>query len=140
MTINANGSNCLSRNTFNDDVFSRRAIRFLLFLHMSALTSVLVFNSGVQGPLALGISILSLFIVVVALIWLYIRYQNLPVVREKSVLEERIARFQSSIQTEANIIAEATKKREELLRAEKHEIDTALSNVQDAYIEYGLGR
>jgi micrococcal nuclease len=128
----------LSRNSFRDDVFSRRVMGVLLFLQVGAMIGVLMLSSRGHSLLALGISILTLGMFVAALIGLYVRYRNLPIVREKSVLEERVTKFQNTIQTEGNVIVEATKKREELIQAEKHEIETALSNVQDAYIEYGL--
>ncbi len=128
----------MSKNTFNDDVFSRWITRFLLLLQIGAMITVLVLSGGGHPLLGLAISVLTLILLVVVLIVFYFRYQSLPIVREKSALEQRILKFQRSVQTEGHSIAEANRKREELIEAEKNEIESALSNVQDAYIEYGL--
>ncbi len=110
----------------------------MLILQISAMIFVLVLSQRGQALLALGVSFLTLILFIAVLIGLYFRYTNLPIVQEKSVLEQRISKFQKSVQAEGSSLKEAARKRDELIEAEKNEIETALSNVQDAYIEYGL--
>src|SRR6266498_366704 len=128
----------MSKNTFNDDLISRRLMTVLLVLQITAMAFVLVLSFQGRSFLAFVISSLTLVLFIAVLLWLYFRYRNLPIVREKSTLQQRILKFQKSAQAEANIILASTKKREELIQAENNEVETALSNTQDAYIEYGL--
>jgi hypothetical protein len=88
--------------------------------------------------LALAISLLTLFVFILSILWLYSRYRNIPVVREKRELERLVLKFQRSIQAADKIIQAAITKRVHLVQAEKNEIKTELRTLQRNYIENGL--
>jgi hypothetical protein len=88
--------------------------------------------------LALVISFLTLFVFITVMLWLYIRYGHLPIVRQKRGLERLVFKFERNLQAEQNNRQAAIKERGRLFQAEKNEIDTALKTLQKNHIENGL--
>src|ERR1051325_513978 len=89
----------MSTISFVNDPVSRRATRFLLLLQMAALALVVVLSLINLFFFAFAISLLSFFLFIAVLLWLYSRYQDLPIVREKRELKRLVLKFQKSIQT-----------------------------------------
>jgi len=127
----------MSGAIFEDDS-TRKVMRFLLLIQITATLMVFGLIIFEFYSLALAISFLTFIAFIAIVVWLYIRYRNIPIVRQKSTLKRILLRFQKSIETETNIIHAAQKEREELLQAEKAEIHIALGNLQKDHIENGL--
>jgi hypothetical protein len=87
---------------------------------------------------AITLSIVNLIVLGLTLLWLYARYQQFPVIREKYDLEHLMSKFQKGIQTEEKIIQAAVRQRADLYQAEKAEIQSALRVLQKNHIERGL--
>jgi Protein of unknown function (DUF3761) len=124
--------------TFQNDRFSRLAIRSLLVLQLAAL--VLVVGLSLSGLffLAVIISFLTFFVFIAVIVWLYVRYRELPVVRQKKELERLVLKFQKNLQAEAKTIQACKKERDQLFRAEKEEARATLRTLQREHIENGL--
>lgn len=112
--------------SFNDDPFSRRVMRFLLVLQITAMVVVIGLIIFESYSLALTISFLTFIVFIVIVLWLYFRYQKIPIVREKADVQQRVLSVQNKIRREENIIQAARVKRESLLQAEKDEINATL--------------
>ena len=130
----------MSNVSFANDPFSRKVTRFLLLLQIAAMILVVGLSIIDRFFLAIAISFLTFVVFILTLLWLYARYREFPLVREKRELQRLVLRFQKTIQTEEKVIQEATKERERLFQAEKNDINTALSTLQKNYIENGLTR
>ena len=128
-----------SRVSFHNDPVSRTAMRALLLLQLGAMVVVLRLCLSGRFVLALGISFLTLFLLLAAVLWLYLRYQTLPVVREKRNLSRLVLKFEKNLQAEQLRIYTAIKERGHLAQAEKQEIHSALSTLQKNHIQNGLG-
>jgi hypothetical protein len=123
---------------FPGDSISRMILRCLLILQLAAVVLVLGLNRLDLYMLGMGISFLTLTISLAVLLWLYLRYQNLPLVRQKRELERLVFKFQKKIQSESQVIQTAIQERNRLFQAEKDELHTAISKLQREYIEQGL--
>ena len=129
-----------SRISFHKDPVSRIAMRSLFLLQLAAMVIVLVLClSGYFVP-ALMISLFTLLILFSVLVWLYLRYQTLPVVCEKKNLSRLVIKFGRNLQIEELREQAALRERGRLVRAETQEIQTALRALQKNYIETGLGK
>ena len=128
----------MSRITFEEDPFSRKVMMVLLMVQVAAMVIVVGLSTIDLFSLALAISFLTFIIFVAIIIWLYSRYRNIPIVREKSELERLILKFQRSIQTEGNIIQVATKERGDLFQAGKSENNATLKKLQQDHFQNGL--
>ena len=128
----------MSNISFQDDPFSRRVIRLFLVLQVAAMGIVLCLSLIDLSFLALVISFLTFVLFIVVLVWLYTRYQGLPIVREKRDLEHLLSKFQKNILVEGKTIQSAVKERSRLFQLEKEEIHTAIRALQRSYIEDGL--
>ena len=123
---------------FKDDPSSRRVMRFLLFLQITAMMIVIAMILFESYSLALTISFLTLLVFIAIVLWLYFRYQKIPIVREKVDLQQRVLKAQNKIRTEVNNIQSARRKREGLYQAEKDEINSTLKKSQEDHITNGL--
>lgn len=124
--------------TFQNDPYSRAAMRSLLVLQPAAMVVVLGLSRNDLFFLAVAISFLSLFVLFGAILWLYLRYRELPIVRQKKELERLVLKFQKNLQADSKTIQACIKERDQLFRAEKEEIQAALRTLQKNYIENGL--
>src|SRR6188474_2648210 len=102
--------------SFVDDPISRRVTRLLLVLQITAMVMVLGFSFAHFFFLAFAISLLTLLVLVVTLLWLYARFRELPVIREKRYLERLAHKFEKGVQTEAQKIQAAVRERARLLQ------------------------
>lgn len=127
-----------SRRSFYQDPFSRRLLRSLLLLQPGALVLVLWLCLSGRFVPALTISLLTLSFLLVVVLWLYARYQSLPVVREKRILTRLVQKFEAHVQVEELRIYAAIRERTRLAQAEKQELHSALRALQKNYIEDGL--
>ena len=123
---------------FENDPPSRTVMRFLLLLQITAMMIVIGLIIFESYSLALAISFLTFIVFITVILWLYFRYQKIPIVKEKRALQQRVLNLQNKIRAEANTIQSAKKKRDGLLRAETDEINTTLKNIQEKHIENGL--
>lgn len=123
---------------FQNDSVSRALIRVLLILQLSALVIVLAFSLLGLSLLAVVISFLTFLVLVGVMLWLYVRYQTLPIVRQKRDLEKLVLKFQKNLRVEANTIQESQKERARLFQAERDELQSALRTLQRDYIQNGL--
>ena len=124
--------------TFKDDPSARKGMRFLLFAEISAMLLVIgliVFGSYLP---ALIISFLTLLVFIASVLWLYFRYQKIPIVMEKAHLQERLLKAQNKIQTEVKDIQAARSKYASLLQEEKDEMSATLKKSQADYLAHGL--
>ena len=128
----------MSAVIFKDDPSSRRVMRFLLFLQITAMVIVIGLILFESYSLALIISFLTFLVFIAIVLWLYFRYQKIPIVREKVDIQQRVLKAQNKIRTEVNSIQSARRKHESLLQAEKDEINTTLKKSQEDHIANGL--
>src|SRR5687767_1978446 len=132
------GRDAMKDATFHNDPLSRTVLRFLLILQLTALAGVVGLSLLDLFFLALVISFLTLFVFIAVILWLYIRYGHLPIVRQKRGLERLVLKFEKNVQVEQNNRQAAIQERRRLFQAEKDEIDTALKTLQRNHIENGL--
>jgi len=101
---------------------------------------ILVVSLGLMDLLvpALVVFVLSLLVLSAGLLWLYARYRNIPIVREKRRLAHFVRKFQGHLKIERTRLQAATRERQRLIRAEQAEVDQALEIVQDKHMEAGL--
>ena len=123
---------------FKDDPSARKVMRFLLFLQVTAMLVVIGLILLGSYPLALVISFLTLIVFIAALVWLYLRFQKIPIVREKADVQKRLLNAQNRIRKEENNIQAARRKRESLYKEEQAEVNETLKKAQNAHIEKGL--
>lgn len=124
--------------SFAGDALSRKVTRLLLLLQIVAMLIVVALSLAHFLFLAFALSVLSLLMLSVTLLWLYARYREIPVVREKRELERLRLKFQKGIQTEEKNIQAAARERARLVQAEKEEINLALGRLRQKHIENGL--
>ena len=125
-------------NPFQNDPLSRIVMRLLLLLQLGAMVIVLGLSLLDLFFLALAISFLTLLVLIAVLLWLYVRFQKLPIVRQKRDLERLVFKFQKNVQAEADRIQASIQGRDRLNQAEKEEINSALDTLQRNSIENGL--
>ena len=128
----------MSNITFIEDPSSRKVTRFLFLLQIIGTAIVLVLSLRHLVFLAIAISFLTLVIFITILLWLYARYREFPVVREKRELERLVLKFQKGVQTEEQNIQAAVRERARLFQAEKEAISTTLGALQKNHIQNGL--
>ena len=128
----------MSRIPFHNDRLSRIVMRSLLIVQIAAMGTVLRLSLLDLPSLAVAISILMLLVLITAILWLYVRYQTLPVVREKRGLENLVLKFQNNVQEENRRITSAIRQRAKLVQTENEELQTALKLLQKKYIERSL--
>ena len=113
-------------------------MRFLLFLQITAMLVVIGLILFASYSLALTVSFLTFIVFIVIVLWLYFRYQKIPIVREKADLQKRLLNAENKIRKEVNLIQAARRKHESLLQEEKDEINSTLKKSQEDYIANGL--
>jgi len=128
----------MSNISFVDDPYSRKVTRLLLLLQIAAMVIVVRLSLIDHFFFALAISFLTFFVLIASLLWLYARYRDFPIIREKRELERLTLKFQKGIQNEEKIIQTAIKTRADLFQSERGEINTALRTLQKNHLENGL--
>lgn len=128
----------MSKITFAEDPSSRKVIRFLLILQVTGMILVVCLRPLRLASIAFAISILTLLVLAAGLVWLYLRYLNIPIIREKNKLRHLLDKFQKNAPIEGNRIRAAAQERERLLEAEQEEIELTLHNLQMKHIQAGL--
>ena len=127
-----------SNVSFVDDPLARKVTRPLLVLQVVAMVVVVGLSFAHLFLAAFLLSVLTLLLLSGALLWLYARYRELPVIREKRELERLVFRFQKGVHTEGMNIQAAVRERVRLFQAEKEEIKAALGALQKSHIDNGL--
>jgi hypothetical protein len=125
-------------NDFKNDLLARRVIRFLLLFQLLALVIGVILTLTRISNIALVIAVLTLFILLGVILWLYIRYRAYPIVQEKRKLSQQVSSLQAQIIAHTNNIQLTVQKREQLLRAEAEEMAAALQALQTSHIQSGL--
>lgn len=123
---------------FEDDPSSRKTIRFALLIQITAVGIVLALILFQFYSLALSLSCVTFFLLAATVLWLYLHYQKIPMVREKRHLQKRALDLQRKIAAQGNIIQGATRKRTALFQDQHDEINIVLQHSQQAYIKNGL--
>ena len=123
---------------FKDDPSARKAMRFLLFLQVTAMMIVIGLILLGAYSVALPVSLLTLIVFIATFVWLHIRFQKIPIVREKADVQKRLLNAQNKIRREMTLIQAARRKRESLYREEQAEVKETLKKSQAAHIEKGL--
>src|SRR5688572_1467583 len=123
---------------FKDDPSSRKVMRILLLLQITAMMIVIGLILFESYSLALTVSFLTLIVFIATIVWLYLRFQKIPIVREKAKLQQRLLKAQNKIRTEVNNIQSARRKRESLYQEERAEVNATLKKSQEQYIANGL--
>ncbi len=73
----------MSNISFVDDPYSRKVTRLLLLLQIAAMVIVVRLSLIDHFFFALAISFLTFFVLIASLLWLYARYRDFPIIREK---------------------------------------------------------
>jgi micrococcal nuclease len=120
----------MSKIAFEADRASRNVTRFLFVLQGMGLLLVICLRLLNLSVPALLVSILTLILFTASLLWLYLRYRSMPLVRQKIELESLYRRFEKSVHSEGNVIQAAILERERLVQAEQEEIDIAKSTLE----------
>jgi endonuclease YncB( thermonuclease family) len=128
----------LENVTFENDNLSRKVAQYFLLLQIAAMVFVFILIANEFYSLALGITFITLLLFIGILTWLYLRYQGMPVVKEKRSLQQAASQLQNSILKEANTIRATKKKRETLSQDEQKEKNYALRILQQNYLQNGL--
>ena len=123
---------------FKDDPSARKAMRFLLFAEITAMIIVIGLILFGYYSFALIISILTLLVFIASGVWLYLRYQKIPIVREKADVQKRLLNVQNKVRKEVNLIQAARRKRESLYQEEQAEVNETLKKSQEEHIANGL--
>ena len=121
--------------SYANDPLSRALVRGLLLLQLAALIAVLAFSLLDLFLPALAISMLTLFIFVAMILWLYLRYRRLPVVCEKRMLDHLVTKFRSRRRADQEAVQVARLERKRLVQAEQNELLNALSTDQQDAIQ-----
>lgn len=128
----------MSKITFAEDASSRKVTRLVFVFQVSAMIAAAGLSLIDYLFPALVISGLVLIISAAGILWLYFRYRNLPLLREKAVLKYFVSKFQKHALIDAGVIQSAIEERERLIDAEQEELDRALADLQKSYVENGL--
>src|SRR5688572_3469070 len=124
--------------TFEQDIASRKATHFILWLHPGAMILVLAFIALRLHTVAWGIVLLMLVLSGTLILWLYRRYQASPLVKEKRDLQARAIHLQGQIAEAGQRLDETRKRREHLLHKEQFGLEATLFNLQRHHIVKGL--
>ena len=128
----------MSKITFDEDPSSRKVTQILFLSQIAGMGSVLGLRFFHLFFPALVVSLVTLMLFILSLLWLYARYRNLPLIHEKGELNHLLQKFQKGAIKEGDLIRSAVKEREILTQAEKEEIRLTLSRIQKKHIERGL--
>ena len=123
---------------FEHDPRSRRVTRYFLWIQPAAVISVLGLVSLRLHSLALALSLITLLLSGVLCLWLYRRYQSLPLLREKHELQGQVLRIQEKVAGAQQLVARIRNDREHLLRKEQFALEATLLNQQTHHIQKGL--
>ncbi|HXQ39403.1 MAG TPA: hypothetical protein VN843_35715 [Anaerolineales bacterium] len=123
---------------FENDTASRKVTRFLLVIQITAVGVVIALILSHYYSIALGLSCITFFVFAGMGLWLYLHYQKLPLVQEKSQLQKRALDLGNKIGREANILQAAIRKRTVLFEDQQDEINVVLQILQQTYIKNGL--
>ena len=115
----------MSKIAFEAGRASRNVTRFVFVLQAAGLLLVTCLRLLDLHVPALVISILTLVLLLISLVWLYSRYRSIPLVRQKVELERLYRRFEKSVHSEGNVIQSAILERERLVQAEKEDLELA---------------
>jgi len=83
-----------------DDPSARKGMRFLLFAEITAMLLVIGLILFGSYSLALTVSFLTFLVFIAAVLWLYRRYQKIPLVREKADVQKRLLKVHNRIRKE----------------------------------------
>lgn len=128
----------MSNITFEEDPSSRKVTRILLISQIAGMGIILGFRFVHLYTLALVVSALLLGFLLFSLFWLYARYRQLTVIREKRELNHLLLKFQTGVKKEGSLIQSAVREQEVLAQAEKDEITLMLGRLQKNHMEHGL--
>ncbi|HKY53382.1 MAG TPA: hypothetical protein VJM08_03710 [Anaerolineales bacterium] len=128
----------MSGMIFEDNPSSRKAIRFLLLVQITAVGIVLALILFQFYSLALSLSCITLLMFAAIALWLYVHYLKFPIVREKRHLQKRALDLQHKLAAQTNIIRAATRKRTALFQDQQDEINVVVQNSGQAYVKHGL--
>lgn len=124
--------------TFENDGFSRKVMQYFMLLQIVAVVFVFILIFFHLYSFALVVSFITFLVFIGVFLWLYLRYQSMPVVKEKHNLLQTTAILQKSIFEEENTLRVTKQKRESLFQDEKKENNNAVLNLQKNYIQNGL--
>ena len=123
---------------FEHDPRSRKVTRYFLWIQPAAVVSVLGLVSLQLHSLALALSLITLLLWGVLCLWLYRRYQSLPLLREKHELQSQVLRIEAKVAGAQQLLARIRNDREHLLRKEQFALEATLLNQQTHHIQKGL--
>jgi micrococcal nuclease len=128
----------MSKITFEEDPSSRKVTQLLFLSQVAGVGFILGFRFFHLFFPAFVVSCLTLILFAVSLLWLYARYRDLPMIREKGDLNHLLLKFQKGAIKEGGLIQSAVKERELLTRAEQEEIRLMVNHLQKKHMERGL--
>lgn len=112
----------MSNVSFEADSLSSKVIRFFLLLQIAGMFVVVALCLLDRSFLALTISMLTLFTLLAVVLWLYARFRELPLLREKRELERLQRRFQLGVQRDEETIQSTMQQRQAISQAEQAEL------------------
>lgn len=130
----------MTKQNLPDDFLARKVFQYLFIAELVALLPILLISFTKFASFGFIISFLIFLAFLGMYIWLYIRYQTFPAVKEKNRLQVEINKAKSHIQRENIHIQNARQGRDHLFQAEKNELIAALKNLQSEYIINGLSK
>lgn len=117
---------------------SRRVTRaFIIFSGVAMLLLLSWRIGGLLSPVPI-LLVLTPLLLAAGIAWLYARYRESPLMREKRLIERYLRRFQKHALLEEQLIQAAMQERNRLLGAERAEIERALEGLQRFHIMEGL--
>ena len=90
-----------------DDFIAQKVLRYLLILQLVALLPVVIISFTKFATVALFVASVFLLVFLSVFVWLYVRFQSIPVVKEKYKLQREINKVKTGIQTQVNRIVKA---------------------------------
>jgi hypothetical protein len=124
--------------TFEQDIASRRAARFFLWLQLGAMFILPSLIALRLHFVAVGAASFMLLLSGSLLLWLYRRYQASPLLNEKRDLQARALQLQEQVAEEQQRLNVTRSRREHLFRKEQFGREATLLNLQTYHIEKGL--
>lgn len=128
----------MSKITSQEEPASRKVTRTFSVFSGAALLLLLGCRMGSLLSPVPAFLFLTPLLLAAGFAWLYARYRESPLMREKRLIERYLRRFQKHALLEEQLIQATKQERRRLLEAERAEIERALDGLQRFHVLEGL--
>lgn len=128
----------MSKISSSEQAPARKVVRALAVFAGAALFLLLGWRMGSLLSLIPIFLFLTPLLLASGFAWLYVRYRESPLMREKRLIESYLRRFQKHALLEEQLIQATMQERNRLLEAERAEIERALDGLQRFHVSEGL--